>query len=375
MYLQSRTRRWLQTLLNANTQLHSAVAAVATFEAAKSQGARVLGEQEHKIMTLLARDYIDLTLESQPLTPGSWLETTLRDVIQSREQFAYGDKFSDSLTSLINALETAMPLLEAHATEPDASIDDIADELEQALLISLIVTMTSHNAIVAMVSEWEEPHQRFLQGHGADPGHYLDVQTLKTTAMSGHGRVHMQRLSSAFDAGTSIWMAGAARETIDNYPESQSFAYAQWFTYAFALWEEQFRGRIAAYFDNLSDEKIRRSDVLVPYFGDLRLIRNDFVHNKGICKEATNTQVLRWTFVPGKPLEITPMQMMSLVESFPHDELRTAPIPQPPGDAAKIGGKIDPQLHEDVTSRANELGINDNQLLAAALTDWLASNS
>lgn len=75
MYLQSRTRRWLQTLRNANTQLHSAVGAVAAFEAARAQGARVLGEQEHRVMTVLARDYIDLTLESQPLTPGSWLET------------------------------------------------------------------------------------------------------------------------------------------------------------------------------------------------------------------------------------------------------------------------------------------------------------
>jgi hypothetical protein len=91
MYLQSRTRRWLQTLRNANTQLHSAVAAVAAFEAARAQRARVLGEQEHKVMTMLARDYIDLTLGSQPLSPGSWLETTLRDVIQAREQFAYGD--------------------------------------------------------------------------------------------------------------------------------------------------------------------------------------------------------------------------------------------------------------------------------------------
>jgi hypothetical protein len=376
MYLQSRTRRWLQTLRNANTQLHSAVAAVARFGAAREQGARVLGEQEHKVMTMLAHDYIDLTLESQPLIPGSWLETTLRDVIQARQQFAYGDKFNDSLNTLINAAETAMSLLEAHGTEPDASIDEIADELEQALLISLIVTMTSHNAILDMVSQWEQPHQRFLQGHlPDDPGHYLDVRTFIATAAGGHGRVHMQRLTSALDAGTSIWMADAARETVDNYPESQSFAYAQWFTYAFALWEEQFRGRIAEYFNTLSGTKIRHSDVLIPYFGDIRLIRNDFVHNKGICKDSADTEVLRWNFAKGQPLEITPMQMMFLVELFPHDELRTAPSPQPPGDAARISGTIDPHLHEDVLTRARELGISDSHLLESALTDWLASNT
>jgi hypothetical protein len=376
MYLQSRTRRWLQTLRNANTQLHSAVAAVATFEATREKGARILGEKEHRVMTMLARDSIDLTLESQPLIPGSWLQVTLRGVIQSRERFAYGDKFNDSLNTLINVVDATMPLLEARGTEPDASIDEIVNELEQALLISLIVTMTSHNAIREMVSKWEQPHQRFLQGHlSQDPGHYFDVRAFTTTDVGGHGRVHMQRLSSALDAGTSIWMAGAARATVDNYPESQSFAYTQWFTYAFALWEEQFRGRIADHFNNLEDTKFRHSDVLIPYFGDIRLIRNDFVHNKGICKDSADTEVLRWNFVKGQPLEITPMQMMHLVELFPHDELCTAPTPQPLGDAARISAKIDPHIHEDALARARELSMSDSQLLESALTDWLASNA
>ncbi|MCU1701334.1 MAG: hypothetical protein JWR34_7397 [Mycobacterium sp.] len=378
MYLQSRTRRWLQSLRNTNTQLHSAVASVATYADAKKQGmkgVRVLSERDHEVMTCLARDAIDLALESQPLAPDSWLETTLRPVVEARQKFAYGAEFDHSLEVLINAIEAAMPLLDAHATEPDASINEIADELEQALLISLIVTLTSHNVLLATVSEWEPSHQRFLQGNlDEDPAHWFDVQTFKTTSEGGHGRVHMQRLASALDAGTSIWMAGAARETVDNYPESQSIAYAQWFTYAFALWEEQFRGRIAKYFDAEVDYKIRHSDVLIPYFGDIRLIRNDFVHNKGICKESADTQVLRFAFVKGQPLEITPHQMMFLVELFPHDELRTAPTPQPSGENVRVPGKVSPHLHEDVAKRARDLGISDNELLEQALDGWLTSN-
>src|SRR4051794_12243994 len=98
MYLQSRTRRWLQTLLNANTQLHSAKASVAKF--ATTTGARVLGEQEHKILAMLALDYIDLTLENQRPQPGSWLEDTLSEVVQARQQFAYGENFVASLDAL-----------------------------------------------------------------------------------------------------------------------------------------------------------------------------------------------------------------------------------------------------------------------------------
>ena len=42
---------------------------------------------------------------------------------------------------------------------------------------------------------------------------------------------------------------------------------------------------------------------------------------------------------------------------------------------ARISGKIDPHLHEDVVTRAGELGISDSQLLESALTHWLASNT
>ena len=63
--------------------------------------------------------------------------------------------------------------------------------------------------------------------------------------------------------------------------------YAQWFAYMFAIREEQFRGRIARYFQNETGQTIRRrSDIVVDYFGAIHLIRNDFVHNKGVCYES-----------------------------------------------------------------------------------------
>jgi len=167
-------------------------------------------------------------------------------------------------------------------------------------------------------------------------------------------------------------MAGGGRDTVDNYPEVQAVAYAQWFTYAFALWEEQFRGRFAAYFDQNSDECIRRSDVLIDYFGDVRLIRNDFVHNKGICKESANLKVLQWDLAVKSPIEISAAQMMSLIDLFPHDELRTTPRPRRPGETLRVPGKVHPHLLEDVLERAQTMGLSDSQMLEAALSGWLA---
>jgi hypothetical protein len=38
----------------------------------------------------------------------------------------------------------------------------------------------------------------------------------------------------------------------------------------------------------------------------------------------------------------------------------------------RVPGKVDPRLLEDAQDRAQDMGMTDNQLLDAALTNWLA---
>jgi hypothetical protein len=376
VYLQSRSKRWLGVLRRVRPELQLAKKNVSMYaEAAKRMpgaGVRVISERDQHVMTVLARDSIALTFESQRLESNSWLADTLKDVSEGLDQFSFGEGFTNSLDVLDAAAESAIPLLQERTTEPDPSIDEVVEEMERAFLISLVVTLTSHNVLLRKVAEWEQPHQRFLQGNlPADVGHYFDVKTMSYVDTAEPGRIHMQDLVFAIDAGATM-VTVAGQESVDNYPEVQAVAYAQWFSYAFALREEQFRGRIARYFDQHVHEKIRKADVLVDYFGDIRLIRNDFVHNKGICKESANLKILKWGLVRGRSIEISAEQMMSLIDLFPRDELRNAPPPQPSSEMQRVPGKVDPRLLEDVQQRAQEMGLTDNQLLNSALTNWLA---
>ncbi len=377
MYKQSRSKRWLAVLRESLIMLQMAEKSVATFAeaATRQQGVRVISERDEDVMTSIARDNIKLTLKSQNLGGDSHLAETLAPISQAVQDFSLGDRFDAALRALIESIEGALPLLEEQMAG-DESIDEIIRELERAFLISLVVTLTSHNVLIQKVEEWERPHQRFLQGNlPADVGHYLDVKSLTYVDTGGPGRVHMQDLVSAINGGATIWMAGAGRENVDSYPEVQAVAYAQWFSHIFSLWEEQFRGRIAAYFDQQVTERIRGSDVRNDFFGDIRLIRNDFVHNKGRCKDSAQLKRLDWGLTRGRPIEITTEQMMSLIDLFPREELLQAPTPQPPGETLRVRGKVPPHLLEDVQKRAQELGLNDNQLLEAALSDWLNSNN
>lgn len=377
MYKQSRSKRWLGVLREALTMLKMAEKSVAMYAeaATRMQGVRVVSERDKDVMTGIARDNIKLTLRSQNLGGESHLADALAPIAKAMDDFSLGDQFSTTLRALIDSIEDALPLLEEQMAEHDATIDEITGELERALLISLVVTLTSHNVLIQKVEEWERPHQRFLQGlEPTDVGHYLDVKTLMYADSGGPGRVHMQDLVSAINGGAVIVMAGAGRETVDSYPEAQAVAYAQWFSYAFSLWEEQFRGRIATCFDKHTSERIRGSDVRNDYFGDIRLVRNDFVHNKGICKDSAQLKRLEWGLTRRRQIEITPEQMLSLIDLFPRDELSTVPTPLPPGDTVRVPGKVDPHVLEDVQTRAQKLGLNDSQLLEAALSDWLARN-
>ena len=377
MYQQSRSKRWLGVLRESLTMLQMAEKSVATYAeaATRMQGVRVISERDKDVMTSIARDNIKLTLTSQNLGGDSNLAETLAPLSQAMQDFSLGDRFDATLRTLIESIESALPLLEEQMAGGE-SIDEIIRELERAFLISLVVTLTSHNVLIQKVEEWERPHQRFLQGNlPADVGHYFDVKTLTYVDTAGPGRVHMQDLVTAINSGATIFMAGAGHNNIESYPEAQAVAYAQWFSYAFSLWEEQFRGRIAAYFDQQVDERIRGSDVRNDFFGDIRLIRNDFVHNKGRCKDSAQLKRLDWGLTRGRPMEITTEQMMSLIDLFPREELLEAPTPQPPGETLRVPGKVQPHLLEDVQKRAQELGLNDNQLLEAALSDWLNRNS
>lgn len=61
------------------------------------EGVRVISERDQQVMTVMARDPIALTFESQQLEDDSWLAATLQQVRRSLDNFTFGDTFGESL--------------------------------------------------------------------------------------------------------------------------------------------------------------------------------------------------------------------------------------------------------------------------------------
>lgn len=85
----------------------------------------------------------------------------------------------------------------------------------------------------------------------------------------------------------------------------------QWVSYVYAMWEHGFRPRLAR------ARSVALDEVRDPLLGDLRLLRHDVLHCRGVAT-AENTgrcQRLRW-FAAGEDIVITGRMVYEFVDAF-----------------------------------------------------------
>jgi hypothetical protein len=78
----------------------------------------------------------------------------------------------------------------------------------------------------------------------------------------------------------------------------------------YSFWEDHYRARIAKQIG------LEKEALLIPVLGDVRLIRNDVVHHRGIATERIERcQVLNW-FTAGDPIELDADQIDFMMVSI-----------------------------------------------------------
>jgi hypothetical protein len=94
----------------------------------------------------------------------------------------------------------------------------------------------------------------------------------------------------------------------------------QWAVFVFDEWDSWVRKRLA------EAHGCDKNDIQVDVFGDLRLIRNDIIHNGGTASEkwSGKARVLKW-FVPGHPITISAEHVAEFMAVVPWEELPKGP--------------------------------------------------
>lgn len=100
---------------------------------------------------------------------------------------------------------------------------------------------------------------------------------------------------------------GAARETLAH----------QWVVSLYTAWEHHFRVDLATV------HACQPGDVKHPVLGDLRRLRNDVVHHRGVVSagNAGGCEVLRW-FAPGDRIRLDAQHFQEFMDVFPWEPLR-----------------------------------------------------
>lgn len=206
------------------------------------------------------------------------------------------------------------------------TVDEVVADFKHEYQISLLSTMTANNALVNRLSTW-----RRSKDNGEDPGDYLDVAKLEFASEPSNSTVGMTVLEGLLTAPaavmTPLTLSAGMQElfTGGTPPALFRMSYAQWFTSVFASWDDVYRPRLARAHGSDSDgNPWTRDDIQSAFFADLRMIRNDLVHKKGICVQSADNTVIDWV-KRGELISPTPRQMLSLLTMFPEAALRKPP--------------------------------------------------
>ena len=268
------------------------------------------------------------------------------------------------LTRAVPGIDAAMGAVELLKAD-DETVVQVIDELERDYLLSLAVTLTGQGTVAQKLTEWE----------GGNKGDYLDIASFRLVREGGPGRLHMRDVHNATDAGITTFLFGEGFRSIDKYPQVQYMLYSQWFTYMYALWEEQYRIRLAnARGADEEGDPWTRFDISHQLFGDIRNIRNDVVHKHGIVSASADNTLLAW-FTDGSRIEITTEQMLSLVTLFPRDGLLKVPTRARPGNPQNLPWSVAPELVDEVRQLADRGGLTRKQtkdIGNEALRLWIA---
>lgn len=392
MNRQSRAARWLRILETAEGFVESTLQALGAFQ----QRGGDIPPEGRVLLVRHSSDSIKLAAEADPPIEGTPLAVQLERVIECARRLDPAADFGPTFRALLVAIKEVLPGLRGTVVDDVQLASDIVSELERSFMVSLTVSMTAHTTTLAWVEEWEKAHMAYLRGERADIGHYRAMRATNVDPKNpwgwmpeppnfwadaaGSDRIHVQHLIAAIHSGSNMMIAGAGMRSFDYYPEVQTIQYGQWFAYLHAVWEEQFRGQLADFWSRSLPEgepPFRPGDIINDFFGDIRLIRNDFVHNKGEVSESVNLKCLGWDLKPGEPIKIEVERMVELMDKFPRTELLEPPSRQSASPSTKsqsrknMPGSGKTELVDQFQEIVARNQFNKGRAIDAMLQDWI----
>ena len=116
----------------------------------------------------------------------------------------------------------------------------------------------------------------------------------------------------------SEWRLSEAEQQVQNHGSVETLLGRQWIVSVYALWDEEYRPRLAEAHGRSKAEEV------YPLLGDLRRLRNDVIHHRGIASvdNTGHCEVVKW-FQPGEVIRVDGEHFGEFLRLFPWSQMAT----------------------------------------------------
>lgn len=196
---------------------------------------------------------------------------------------------------------------------------------------------------------------------------YLDLYTFQGVDQPSKTTISMRVLLAAVDPGIATKEERMRFMPEESYPAFMKQFAAQWVVNVVTEWDEHYREELATALGCGKD------DIRSTYFADLNRMRQDYVHNRGICRNAARNKILKW-YRKGDTMIPKHANYLELLTTFPTEELLSKPTSSATSQRQQVKAMADPTLIRQFEATADYLGTTKDAALDEALAEWIAAH-
>lgn len=305
---------------------------------------------------------------TQP-SENSSLYSLLRPLIESIQNLDENDLSS---SAFLSAWETALDVREKleNGIDDEETADEVITEMLTTLKALVLTSRLGHQGIIQLIDQRLERTNEALISGNSEVSMHLDVMTLDFSNLKSATTIPFTSLVAAVDPGVmTIQEYATVRNDAETSTKVQSRFAGQWIVAFYTEWELNYRRRLA---------KIHGCPPLAiksETMHDLRLMRNDFAHHRGIAsKKQRKCKKLKW-FAENERMRPLQEHYQQLFEALEAERSKLVEAPPPlQVHNNQLCGNVDKELVDAFESLATKKGLHRDSALAEAVSQWCALN-
>jgi hypothetical protein len=295
---------------------------------------------------------------------------SLIDAIQPVHDAAYAftpyEPLEPQIDQLMGAVAAAREKLsDGTGSAPD--VEQIIADMEMWLKVNLLVAGTSHLGPIKVIDDELAKQAEAVRTGFRLPARHFDFATNTLVNVPTPTSIPLAVFAASVDNTiASTWAEVMQPDPADQPSIMKQFA-AQLIVTFYTEWEEHYRPALARAL-GCEPEAIRLN-----YFGDLRNMRQDYVHTRGFCKNSAKNKLLKW-FTKEQAMIPTPADYLELLTAFPSEELKVKP-PEFTRDRLRVEANAKAALVGEFDKAVAASGYTKDAALDQALEAWIAAHS